>query len=58
MEYHRSLCGQLRWRFNCDNGLELTSRHFLAWALEWKINLRHIQPGKPTQNAHVESFHG
>jgi putative transposase len=42
----------------CDNGPELTSRHFLAWALEWKIDLRHIQPGKPIQNAHVESFHG
>ena len=42
----------------CDNGPEPTSRHFLAWALEWKIELRHIQPGKPTQNAHVESFHG
>jgi putative transposase len=42
----------------CDNGPELTSRHFLAWALEWKIELRHIQPGKPSQNAHVESFHG
>jgi putative transposase len=42
----------------CDNGPELTSRHFLSWALEWKIQLRHIQPGKPTQNAHVESFHG
>jgi transposase InsO family protein len=42
----------------CDNGPELTSRHFLAWALEWKIELRHTQPGKPTQNAHVESFHG
>jgi putative transposase len=42
----------------CDNGPDLTSRHFLAWALEWKIELRHIQPGKPTQNAHVESFHG
>lgn len=42
----------------CDNGPELTSRHFLAWAVEWQIELRHIQPGKPTQNAHVESFHG
>ena len=42
----------------CDNGPEFTSRHFLAWALEWKIELRHMQPGKPTQNAHVESFHG
>ena len=41
----------------CDNGPELTSRHFLAWAVERKIELAHIQPGKPTQNAHVESFH-
>ena len=42
----------------CDNGPELTSRHFLSWCLERQIELVHIQPGKPTQNAHVESFHG
>ena len=42
----------------CDNGPELTSRHFLAWCVERKIELVHIQPGKPTQNAHVESFNG
>ncbi len=42
----------------CDNGPELTSRHFLAWCVERKIELLHIQPGKPTQNARVESFHG
>jgi putative transposase len=42
----------------CDNGPELTSRHFLAWCIERKIELIHIQPGKPTQNAQVESFHG
>ena len=40
------------------NGPELTSRHFLAWGVERQIELVHIQPGKPTQNAHVESFHG
>ena len=40
----------------CDNGPELTSRHFLAWALDRKIDLVHIEPGKPTQNAYVESF--
>src|SRR6202030_3312643 len=33
----------------CDNGPELTSRHFLAWCVERKIELAHIQPGKPTQ---------
>jgi len=42
----------------CDNGPELTSRHFLAWCIERQIELVHIQPGKPTQNARVESFHG
>ena len=42
----------------CDNGPELTSRHFLAWCLEQQIELVHIQPGKPTQNARVESFNG
>src|SRR5438445_6910175 len=42
----------------CDNGPELTSRHFLAWCVDRQIELVHIQPGKPTQNAHVESFHG
>jgi len=42
----------------CDNGPEFTSRHFLAWCLEREIELVHIEPGKPVQNAHVESFHG
>ena len=41
-----------------DNGPEFTSRHFLAWCMERKIELVHIEPGKPVQNAHVESFHG
>jgi len=42
----------------CDNGPELTSRHFLAWCIERKIELSHIQPGRPMQNGRVESFHG
>ena len=42
----------------CDNGPELTSRHFLAWCVERQIELVHIQPGKPAQNGRVESFHG
>jgi putative transposase len=41
----------------CDNGPEFTSRHFLAWGVEQKIEVVHIQPGKPTQNGRVESFH-
>jgi len=42
----------------CDNGPELTSRHFLAWCIERQIELVHIQPGKPQENGHVESFNG
>jgi len=45
-------------RIRMDNGAELTSRHFLAWGIDQRIELAHIQPGKPVQNAHVESFHG
>lgn len=42
----------------CDNGPEFTSRHFLAWCEEHGIAVIHIQPGKPMQNGHVESFNG
>ncbi len=42
----------------CDNGPELTSRHILGWCADNKINLIHIQPGRPMQNGHVESFNG
>jgi putative transposase len=41
-----------------DNGPELTSRHFLAWCMERKITTNYIQPGKPVQNSHIESFNG
>jgi putative transposase len=41
-----------------DNGPEFTSRRMLAWSEDWKIGLIHIQPGRPMQNGHVESFHG
>lgn len=41
-----------------DNGPEFTSRRMLAWSEEWKVALVHIQPGRPMQNGHVESFHG
>lgn len=42
----------------CDNGPEFTSRHFVAWCENRGIALNHIQPGKPMQNGHVESFNG
>jgi putative transposase len=45
-------------RLLMDNGSELTSRHFLSWGVDWKLELAYIQPGKPVQNAYVESFNG
>jgi putative transposase len=50
----RGIPGAIR----ADNGPEFTSRHFLAWCIERGIELIQIQPGKPTQNARIESFHG
>ncbi len=41
-----------------DNGTEFTSGVFLSWAEKRGIELRFIQPGKPNQNAFVESFNG
>lgn len=42
----------------CENGAELTSRHFLRWCEERQIRLVFIEPGRPTQNGHVASFNG
>jgi transposase InsO family protein len=41
-----------------DSGTELTSNAILAWAAENDIRWHYIAPGKPIQNAFVESFNG
>jgi putative transposase len=41
-----------------DNGPELISRALEAWAHRHAVALHFIDPGKPIQNAHCESFHG
>ena len=42
----------------CDNGPEFTSKAMFFWSQKSKAQLAFIQPGKPTQNAFVESFNG
>jgi putative transposase len=41
-----------------DNGTELTSLAILRWSQEMQIEWHYIAPGKPTQNAFIESFNG
>ena len=41
-----------------DNGPELTGRALDEWAAAREVRLRFIDPGKPIQNAFVESFNG
>ncbi len=42
----------------CDNGSEFTSKAMFFWSKETIVGLGFIQPGKPTQNAFVESLNG
>ena len=41
-----------------DNGPEFTSRAVRSWAARHRVELRFSRPGKPTDNAFVESFNG
>ena len=41
-----------------DNGSEFTSNAILAWADAAEVEWHYIAPGKPMQNAFIESFNG
>jgi len=41
-----------------DQGPELTGHALDQWAYRNGVQLKLIEPGKPTQNAYIESFNG
>ena len=41
-----------------DNGPEFAGRALDAWAYERRVQIHFIEPGKPVQNAYIESFNG
>ena len=45
-------------KFRMCYGTEMTSHAIFAWAGKHQIEWHYIAPGKPTQNAFVESFNG
>jgi putative transposase len=52
--FERGLPATLR----SDNGSEFCSHKMLGWAGDHNVALHFIQPGKPTQNAKIESLNG
>jgi len=42
----------------CDNGSEFTSQAMDLWAYQNRVRIDFSRPGKPTDNAFVESFNG
>lgn len=59
----RSLEQVIEWRgkpaaLRCDNGKEFCGRAMLTWAHERGVKLFLIKPGRPNQNAYIESFNG
>lgn len=45
-------------RIYCDNGSEFQSRLVDLWAYHHRVVMEFSRPGKPTDNAHIESFNG
>lgn len=57
MEYLRIQRG-LPKRIQVDNGSEFISKALDLWAYEHQVTLDFSRPGKPTDNAYIESFNG
>lgn len=59
----RELTTLIAWRGKpglivSDHGTEFTSNAILSWSQARQVDWYYTEPGKPTQNAFVESFNG
>ena len=59
-EFSRSICASRGYPriIRTDNAKEFTGKAMLTWGYEHGVKLRLIEPGKPNQNAYIESFNG
>ena len=57
MEHIKAMRGKPK-RVQVDNGSEFISKALDLWAYENDVVLDFSRPGKPTDNAHIESFNG
>ena len=55
---HLTLLRGLPSAIRTDNGKEFCRRAILSWAHLHGVALFLIEPGKPNQNAYIESFNG
>ena len=49
---------EIKHGWTVDNGPEFFSKVLDEWAYRRWLQLRFIEPGKPQQNAYIESFNG
>ncbi len=58
MENLKSIIDTTPDRIQVDNGSEFISKALDKWAYDNKVTLDFSRPGKPTDNAYIESFNG
>jgi putative transposase len=58
MQALKQFVGRVPQRVQVDNGAEFISKALDKWAYENKVVLDFSRPGKPTDNAYIESFNG
>ncbi|MBB6274224.1 transposase InsO family protein [Pedobacter cryoconitis] len=58
LERLKEECNAIPKKIRVDNGSEFISKVLDKWAYENQVILDFSRPGKPTDNAYIESFNG